>query len=105
MTIHCIICKEAFTSLVIPQGKALGELGQELSNHITKVHVKATEKLNAEIVQLGVMGMWLLLMERFAQIPNPEQFILDEIKKTKGKLIALMNLDSEVDKEESKLVV
>lgn len=93
MTIHCSKCRESFNSLLIPQEKALAELGNKLASHCATVHQKDVLQLNADGGKMGALAMWLMLMRRFSAVPESETFIYSEIDKIANQILSILGFE------------
>jgi hypothetical protein len=105
MTIHCSKCKEAFSSLLIPQEKALAELGNKLAEHVARNHQKEVLKLNSDGGKMGAVAMWLMLIRRFAAIPESETFIYGEIDKQAALVLDILGFDVKEVKSEPSVTI
>src|ERR1700693_4911851 len=101
MTIHCSKCREAFSSLLIPQQKALEELGNKLAMHCAKTHQNEITELNVDGARMGALAMWLMLLRRFAAVPKSETFIYGEIDKQANVLLGILGFEVKEVKAEA----
>jgi hypothetical protein len=101
MTIHCSKCREAFSSLLVPQTKALEELGNKLATHCATKHQGDIRKLNEDGGKMGAIAMWLMLLRRFAAVPQSETFIYGEIDKHANEVLEILGFEVKEVKSES----
>lgn len=100
MIIHCSKCRETFSSLLVPQEKALEELGDKLATHCATKHRKEIIKLNEDGGKMGAIAMWLMLLRRFAAVPESETFIYGEIDKHANEVLEILGFEVKEVKSE-----
>lgn len=73
MTISCSLCKEQFTSVVVPEEKALEELLAAMTNHAAKKHGPILVQLRSNHGEMAMRLMWVMFMQ--ALVISEETFV------------------------------
>ena len=95
MTIGCTLCPFLARSLDILPEKALEDVGNKLANHMAERHREAIILLNQNGVKVGMLGMWLMLMNLYARIPEEETYFLKIKDEREAEFMSLMGFDVE----------
>lgn len=93
MTIRCQLCKQAFTSLLIPKEKALDEISKSFGEHLVQKHPKEGADLNQEILTATFLYGWYILVTRYADVPESEKHIQSVIEKHHSQILKLLGFD------------
>lgn len=90
MTLNCRICSKEFTSLLIPQEKALTEVVNLAAVHWTKEHPQAIKLFNQDMVQIGALTMGIAMLNKIVVIPVTETFVNDSLERDVKKIMEVL---------------
>jgi len=90
MTLNCKICSKEFTSLLIPQEKALTEVVNLVSQHWAKHHPQAIKSFNQDLVQVGALSMGIAILNKIVAIPASETFVMESLERDVKKIMEVL---------------
>ncbi len=95
MTLNCRICSKEFTSLLIPQEKALTEIVNGVATHCAKEHQQAIKTFNQDMVQIGALAMGIAILNKIVVIPATETFVNESLERDVRKIMEVLGYNQD----------